>query len=232
MIANKYGNFLTIVLIIVIVGLVIGVGIIVYNNFIEPNIREKKSAEAIAQFEESFLEDANLNATDLEKNGNIEINNEKQNVVNNTNNSTNTQTTGRKRTYYENFVMVGYITIQKTNVKLPILLEITPKALDTAVGIAYPSNPKLNEPGNTVIIGHNYRNGKFFSNNKKLSIGDKIKIKDEQGRELIYTVYNKFETTPEDTTFYNRDTQGVPEITLSTCTDDDLRRTIILAKVQ
>ena len=139
---------------------------------------------------------------------------------------------GRKKAYYQEFVMLGYITIPKTNVKLPILEETTPKALETSVAVLHPSNPKLNEPGNTVIIGHNYRNGKLFSNNKKLSVGDKVLIKDTTGRELTYVIYQKFETEPTDASFYNRNTNGVPEITLSTCTDDSQKRIIIFAKAQ
>ena len=92
--------------------------------------------------------------------------------------------------------------------------------------------PGINQIGNTVIIGHNYRNGLFFSNNKKLNIGDKIFITDNDGKQLTYTIYNKFETTPEDTSFYQRDTGGKPEVTLSTCTDDSSARLIILARTE
>ena len=47
----------------------------------------------------------------------------------------------------------------------------------------------------------------------------------------VYSIYNKFETTSTDTSFYQRDTAGKAEITLSTCTDasNDMR-TIILAR--
>ena len=127
--------------------------------------------------------------------------------------------------------MIGYITIPKTNVKLPILEETTPKALETSVAVIYPSNPQLNEPGNTVIIGHNYRNGLFFSNLKKLSVGDKVYITDYRGTSITYTIYNKFEASESDTSFYDRDTAGKAEITLSTCTDaSNDQRTIIFAK--
>ena len=128
--------------------------------------------------------------------------------------------------------MLGYITIPKTSVKEPILDTVTPESLNTAVAVLYPSNPQLNQPGNVVIVGHNYRNGQFFSNNKKLSTGDKIKIKDNSGTELTYTIYEVFETTEQDTSFYNRDTNGAIEVTLSTCTDDAKARTIILARVE
>ena len=142
------------------------------------------------------------------------------------------QGTTIKKTYYKGFVMLGYITIPKTNVKEPILDTDTPETLNTAVATLYPSNPQLNEPGNVVIIGHNYKNGQFFSNNKKLAVGDKIKIKDNSGRELTYTIYQKFETSENDTSFYNRDTNGKIEVTLSTCTDDQKQRIIILARAE
>ena len=128
--------------------------------------------------------------------------------------------------------MIGYITIPKTDVKEPILDTVTPTSLNKAVAVLYPSNPELNKPGNVVIIGHNYRNGKFFSDNDKLSVGDKIKIKDTSGTELTYTIYQKFQTTEQDTSFYNRNTNGAIEITLSTCTDDSKERIIILARVE
>ena len=88
----------------------------------------------------------------------------------------------------------------------------------------------VNKPGNTVIQGHNYRNGLFFSNLKKLSNGDIIYITDETGTKVTYEVYKVFETTESDASFYKRDTAGLREITLSTCTDNGKMRTIVLAK--
>lgn len=70
----------------------------------------------------------------------------------------------------------------------------------------------------------------FFSDLKKLSNGDKIYITDTEGMKITYEVYNIFETTETDTSFYKRDTKGLREITLSTCTDDGKLRTIVLAK--
>ena len=48
----------------------------------------------------------------------------------------------------------------------------------------------------------------FFSNNKKLQNGDKIYITDNSGTKLTYTIYNKFQTSDTDTSFYQRDTNG------------------------
>lgn len=217
MTANKYGNVLTVILVILIIAILIGVGLLVYNYVIKPKIENNRTIEAIAEFDR---------------------NTEKEEAVEENNNNTSIEpiqpsentSEVKKKTYYNGFVMIGYITIPKTNVKEPILDVVTPESLNTAVAVLYPSNAELNKPGNVVIIGHNYRNGKFFSNNKNLSTGDKITIKDATGNELVYTIYQKFETTEQDTSFYNRDTNGVAEITLSTCTDDAKARIIILAR--
>ena len=72
----------------------------------------------------------------------------------------------------------------------------------------------------------------FFSNNKKLKNGDKIYITDNSGKKLTYTIYDKFETTESDTDFYQRDTGGKPEVSLSTCTDNSKARLIILARAE
>ena len=131
---------------------------------------------------------------------------------------------------HNGYAIKGYIEIPKTNIRYPISGKIAIEALETSVGILYPENATLNSPGNVVIIGHNYRNGKLFSNNKQLSIGDKIYITDETGTKLTYTIYEKFETTPEDTRFIARDTNGAKEISLSTCTDNEEKRLILLAR--
>lgn len=228
--ANKYGNTLTVILIIIIIAVIVGGGILLYNFVIKPHNAEKQTAKAIEEFDK--IADENEENEEKEDGGNQETNSgEIEKTLGLSNNQTGNS--GTKKTYYQDFVMLGYITIPKTNIKLPILEETTPKALETSVAVLYPSNNiQLNEAGNTVIIGHNYRNGKLFSNNKKLSVGDKVLIKDATGRELTYIIYQKFETEPNDASFYNRDTNGIPEITLSTCTDDSKKRIIIFAKAQ
>lgn len=223
MTANKYGNFLTIVLVILIVLILGGLGFLTYKYVIKPHNDENDRIEAFAEIDRAS-EEEDKNETNTDETLEME-------AADTTNNSTGGGQT-KTKPRYKGFVMLGYITIPKTNVKEPILDTVTPESLNTAVAVLYPSNPQLNQPGNTVIIGHNYRNGKFFSNNKKLSTGDKIKIKDNSGTELTYTIYEVFETTEQDTSFYNRETNGKAEITLSTCTDDSKARTIILARAE
>lgn len=143
--------------------------------------------------------------------------------------NTGSSSSSTKQTY-KGFGVLGTMEIPATNFRYPVLEKVTKKSIETAVAFLYGSG--LNQPGNSVIIGHNYRNGLFFSNNKKLNVGDKIYITDNAGNKLTYTIYNRFETTPEDTSFYQRDTGGKPEVTLSTCTDDSSARLIIFAKAE
>ena len=223
--ANRYGNILTVILVILVIGILVGLGFLVYN-VVKTKDSTDRTIEAIAEFDKTVNENNNNENKD-EDEGEENLDNI---IAPPDDSSTNNSETTSKKTYYEGFVMIGYITIPKTNVKLPILDTVTPDSLNTAVAALYPSNPKLNEPGNVVIIGHNYRNGKFFSDNEKLSVGDKVLIKDTTGREVSYTIYQKFQTSEQDTSFYTRNTNGVAEITLSTCTDDSKARIIILAK--
>ena len=221
---NKYGNFLTILLVVLIVFIIIGVGLLVYNYVIKPKIDDDRTIEAIKEFDRN---------TDENKDEEPEEEEPPTGSIAPSEGSGGSETT-IKKTYYQGFVMLGYITIPKTNVKLPILDSVTPESLNTAVAVLYPSNPQLNQPGNVVIVGHNYRNGKFFSNNNKLTVGDKILIKDNSGRELSYTIYKKFQTTEQDTSFYTRDTEGVAEITLSTCDfyTEDGRFAVVAKKIK
>lgn len=219
MFRNRYGNFLTVLLVIailVIIGFIVFLGVQSYKKY----KLSRDSIQAISEFENYINTQTNEISQDRNT---IDITNE---IISNTN-----QTTVKTKKYYKDFIMLGYIEIKKTNVKYPILEKETTKSLETSVAVRYPTtNIRLNQPGNIVIVGHNYRNGTFFSNNKKLSTGDKIYITDDTGNTLAYIIYQIFSTTPEDASFYNRDTNGAIEITLSTCSDDGNTRLIIQAR--
>lgn len=102
--------------------------------------------------------------------------------------------------------------------------------MEEAVVLVYTSGAGLNETGNTVLAAHNYSNGTLFSNNKNLEIGDLIYITDSTGRTITYEVYDKYETELSDSDYMARRTYGVREISLSTCTDDEQKRLIVLAR--
>ena len=90
--------------------------------------------------------------------------------------------------------------------------------------------PNPNEVGNFCIVGHNYRNSKFFSKVPTLENGDIIEITDESGKIISYSVYDKYEVVPEDVSCTSQLTDGKKEITLITCTNDSKMRVIVKAR--
>ena len=129
---------------------------------------------------------------------------------------------------YKGYTMLGKIEIPAIQLNLPVLDRATASSMEVSVGVAY--GPGLNQVGNTVIMGHNYRNGTFFANLYKLKLGDLIYITDNSGTKIKYTIYNMYETPASDFSYASRDTAGKREISLSTCTDDVQNRIIIWAK--
>ena len=223
MFESKYSKVLTIILVIVIVAIVILLGFLAYD-YINKFSSTKQASD--------FVEDYQGNITTSEEDN---TNNPQENVALDSTNevpitdSSTSGSTGKKK--YKGYTVVGTMKIPAINLEYPIFEEITTKALETGLIALYPNGDNINQVGNTVIIGHNYRIGLFFSNLKKLSNGAKIYIKDFRGTTLTYEVYNKFEASSTDTSFYTRDTNGVAEITLSTCTDaSNDQRTILFAK--
>ena len=234
MFSSKYSNVLTIILVVVIIaiiGLLIFWGIDIYTKY----YISKDASDAASKFEEEVKNNiTNNNTVDVTTNEVIDEGNLiDQNLINNLNTNTssgnNTNNTDNKK-YYKGFVMKGTIKIPKTGLECPILENAGKKAIEVAVGIQYPTGADLNQKGNVIIAGHNYRNNMFFSNNKKLEIGDKIYITDLTGQTLSYTIYNKYETTPEDTSYMTRDIGDNIEISLTTCTDENKKRLIIWAR--
>ncbi|MCL2354640.1 MAG: sortase [Oscillospiraceae bacterium] len=216
MLVNKYSSFLTVLLVIILIFIIAA---LIFFGFRFFGNRES-AQEAATRFEEMARGEGDDEDGSLEV-GDVDLNRE--------------GTGGgrrRQRQYYRGYVMVGTIHIPRTRITYPILERGTNRSLDIAVAIMWPENAedRLNEPGNVTIMGHNYRNGRFFSNNRRLELGDAIYITDVRGRRVRYTIYRMFETNPEDTSFITRDTNGAREITLSTCTDDGVRRTIVQAR--
>ena len=222
---NKYSKTLSVILVIVIiaiVGLLIYFGIDVYRKF----YIEEASGDAFNEFQNKVNE-INTNTADntiLNDVGGMDLNSLYQNTTTNDSNGTGVT--------YMGYDVIGTIEIPAIDIKYPIIpdYQSSINSLNVAIVMLYPSNIGLNEVGNTVLAGHNYRNGTFFSNNKRLENGDKIYIADTSGERVEYEIYKKYETSTSDSTYMNRDTNGKREISLTTCTDDTTRRLIIWAE--
>lgn len=223
--SKKYSNFLTIILVLVIIAII---GIIAFLGYKYYQTYVTKSSSE--DFVGSFVEDSENNENNSTEKGNTNIADDDGMFDGIEESSNEGGASGSNVKKYNGFVVAGTIEIPATNLRCPILAksEYSQKALETSVVELYGDG--LNQVGNTTIAGHNYRNGTFFSNNKKLNVGDKIYITDLTGKRLSYTIYDKFEAEDNYSDYMIRDTQGAIEISLSTCTDDSKARLIILAK--
>ena len=214
---NKYGKVLTIVLIIIIIAIV---GVLGYLGYTA--LKDKKTKDTYTKAAEEFEEAVTASSS-------------KASGSNSTINAISTDSNSNKARYLEDYEILGTIQIPKVDLKCVILNEVTKRSIEIAVAQMYTVNG-LNQPGNTVIYGHNYINSLFFSRNDELSNGDIIYITDKTGTKIKYEIFNIFETTSNDTTFYTRTSEmtgGKAEVTLSTCTDDASttdRRLIIQAR--
>ena len=229
---NKYGNILTMVLIIVIV-VILGIAGYFAYSIHDQTTKNDAAQTAMADFEQS-TKNVRKKVRDKVANENVEENVTEvvtPNII--TSEPEENISNGEeenKKVMYEGYEMKGTINIPKTGCNYPVLAEVTKHSLEVAVAILY--GPGLNEPGNTVIVGHNYRNGLFFSNNSKLTNGDKVIIK-SPSETVTYIIYNIYYTTPDDASYMKRPVDdGVREISLSTCNNDSSQRLIIWAKEQ
>lgn len=123
------------------------------------------------------------------------------------------------------YSIVGVVNIPKINTKYPIIEEWTDKLLKVSVCKFWGANP--NEVGNLCIVGHNYKNSKFFSKVPTLTIGDIVEITDLSGKTLKYEAYDIYTVDPSDTRCTSQLTQGKKEVTLITCTNDTKQRIVV-----
>lgn len=122
---------------------------------------------------------------------------------------------------------IAIINIPKIGVNYPVLSTWTDELLKTSPCKFWGADP--NRIGNFCIVGHNYRNAKFFSRVPTLEKGDIIEITDMSGRTINYMVYDKYTTDPSDVACTTQHTNGRKEITLITCTNDNKKRVIVKA---
>lgn len=132
------------------------------------------------------------------------------------------------------YVAIATVNIPKIGVSYPVLDGETDSTEETEELLKMSPTkfwgPEPNEVGNFCIVGHNYRNTKFFSKVPTLVNGDIIEITDLTGQTLRYRVYNKYEVDPTDVSCTTQLTNGQKEVTLITCTNDSKKRVIIKSR--
>ena len=161
---------------------------------------------------------------------------EDESTIETTNNQTapsvhsDTKTTAKGSTY----TTVAKISIPKIKLNYSVVqgetgsLEETEDLLKISPVKYHGGNP--NEIGNFCIVGHNYRNEKFFSKVPSLVVGDEIQLTDLSKRTLTYKVYDVYTVDPNDTSCTTQMTGGKKELTLITCTNDSKLRVVVKCK--
>lgn len=214
-----YNKVLSGILAVLLIAITCVLGYFGYNYYKKIKLN-KDAAEYLEEFDTLVVK---LNKEKDEE----EINNpDDQNQGNGSNQMRGIET---DKLVYKGFKVVGKLEMPTINIQYPILDVIThAQAIEVSVGILY--GPGVNQPGNTVIIGHNYNNGLFFGKNKHLQVGQKIYITDIYGNKKEYTIFNKYYTPESDTSYITRKTDGKTEVTLVTCDTTGANRLVVCAR--
>ena len=126
--------------------------------------------------------------------------------------------------------IIGIINIPNIHIYYPIfstcseeLLKISPCRF---------SGPMPGKNGNLCIAGHNYDNGKFFSNVPILKIDDEIILSDYTEKQFSYFVTDIYEVKNDDLNpIYDFD-KNSKCLTLITCNNVNKNRIIVQAKME
>lgn len=245
---KKFSKVLIVISVIFVIVILALLGYWGYDMFTK-NAEKRKAGEAINEAENNIRRPGYSSIPGQGTSGNP--GNSGNNSSNNTNSSTlidvnlsggGEQNTSSgegevKRQNYKGYALAGYIEIPSIKLspeKMPILERFNSGSSEVAPGINY--GPGLNKVGNTVVFGHNYRNGTHFSNIENVKVGDTIYVTDlYNGHQRVkYTVYNVFQTAANDFEYASESTNGARVISLSTCYGDDNNedRTVVQARAE
>ena len=128
----------------------------------------------------------------------------------------------------KNYNYIGRVVIPKIGVDYAILDHWSDELLKVSICKFHGANP--NEVGNLCLVGHNWRNKRFFSKVPTLEIGDIVQITDLNEKTIDYEVYDIHTVDPNNTDDTTQKTNGRKEVTLITCTDDSQQRVIVKCK--
>ena len=184
----------------------IPLSIIIFFIILLPKIYNSNSAVITSSNEEVNSNISNEVMEDGIEN-NTGISEEKENV--DTKTAIYTDSDGK---HYE---IIATLNIPSLGIEYPILSTTSTELLKIALNKYWGANP--NEVGNMVVVGHNYRNSKFFSKLPNIEIGEIVKITDLTGKTLDYKVYDTYVVDPYDNACTSQLTDGHTEITLITC---------------
>lgn len=133
------------------------------------------------------------------------------------------QTTTNGQQYYT----AAVLNIPKLGINYPVLSDTSEELLKISLNKYW--GPEANEIGNYCIVGHNYKNTKFFSKLDQLVNGDIVELTDLTGRTLKYKIYDSYIVEPTDLHCTSQLTKGKKEVTLITCANNGKQRLVVKA---
>ena len=133
------------------------------------------------------------------------------------------QTTQNGQEYYT----AAVLNIPKLGINYPVLSDTSVELLKISLNKYW--GPEANEVGNYCIVGHNYKNTRFFSKLNELVNGDVVELTDLTGRTLQYRIYDSYIVEPTDVACTSQLTRGRKELTLITCANNGKQRLVVKA---
>jgi sortase A len=116
---------------------------------------------------------------------------------------------------WEDLPLLGVLTIEKIDARLPILPDTREKYLRVGVG-HLPETALPGEPGNCVLTGHrSYTRGRIFNRLDEVEIGEEIVVETSE-KKYTYRVADVFIVEPGDPSILEYE-EGEEVITLVTC---------------
>lgn len=122
---------------------------------------------------------------------------------------------------------IAKVQIENVGLNASVLPEWSYELLDISVNKF--SGPEPNEPGNFIVIGHNYINKSHFGSLHLVELGDLINLTDLSGRTLSYEVYEVLIIKPDEVE--KLATESELTLTLVTCDDNNDYRLVVKSKV-
>ena len=198
-----------IIKIIIFFALISIIAWIIKEEIVENKIKDKEvsmyDTQTVTNYENKTIEESNEVTKDIEEYP-------KEEIVSN----------------YKGYDVIAKLTIPKIDLETYVLKDYSIEALNISVTKFWGAD--ANKIGNFCIAGHNFKNKNMFRNLKKLEIGDKLNISDNEIGKIEYEIYEIYKVEPEDVRCLSQDTNETREVTLITCTNDSKKRIIVKAR--
>lgn len=196
--------------------------------------KESEVSKNILQnmFEDSTIVDKEENALIVKLTQDVANNSQKYQLLEEINNTDTQANSTQPKSYTakdgKKYNYIGKIVIPKINVDYAILDHWSDELLKVSICKFHGADP--NQVGNLCLVGHNWRNKRFFSKVPTLEIGDIVQITDLSNKTIDYEIYDIHTVDPNNTDDTTQKTNGRKEVTLITCTDDSQQRVIVKCK--